>query len=269
MAVSATQSRVSPGLQAAFRDRGVQVLSLIALLILWQLFATAIGAFGGHNIVPGPIDTAPEFFSLLGSGAFVTPLFESVSRTLIGFIVAFLAGTAIGIASAQAPTFKILTGPSMNVLLFAPTLVLIYLGTSMIGVNNGGYTTIAIIAGLVVAPNVSIYMRDVMKDFDPELAAMADSYRVPTRQRVLEVYIPYLIPPILAAARIAFSQSWKVVMLTEVFGLPGGLGFALRSAYTMFDLDRMMSFLVVFVVALLVIEQGVRLAERRIVKWQS
>jgi NitT/TauT family transport system permease protein len=269
MAVSGATPRFSPGLNALLRDRGVQVGSLILLLIIWQVFATLIGAFGGHNIVPGPLDTAPEFFSILASGGFTTPLIESISRTALGFVVAFIAGTAIGIASAQAPTFKILTAPSMNVLLFAPTLVLIYLGTSMIGVSGGGYTTIGIIAGLVVAPNVSIYMRDVMKDFDPDLAAMADSYRVPTRQRVLEVYIPYLIPPILAAARIAFSQSWKVVMLTEVFGLPGGLGFALRSAYTMFDLDRMMSFLVVFVVALLVIEQGIRFAEHRIVKWQS
>jgi len=269
MAVSAATPRLSPWLSAALRDRGVQLGSLVILLLLWQVFAKAIGAFGGHNIVPGPIETAPEFFSILESGGFWTPLIESVSRTAIGFVVAFVAGTAIGIATAQTPTFRAFTAPSMNVLLFAPTLVLIYLGTSMIGVSGGGYSTIAIIAGLVVAPNVSIYMRDVMKDFDPELAAMADSYRVPTRQRVLEVYIPYLIPPILAATRIAFSQSWKVVMLTEVFGLPGGLGFAVKSAYTVFDLDRMMSFLVVFVVALLVIEQGIRLLEHRIVKWKA
>jgi NitT/TauT family transport system permease protein len=221
--------------------------------------------FGSAHIVPGPIQTAPEFFDIMQRGLFVQPLLETLSRTAVGFVVAFAAGTAIGIATAQAPTFKILTAPSMNVLLFAPTLVLIYMGTSMIGV---GYGTIAVIAGLAVAPNVSIYMRDVMKDFDPDLASMADSYRVPTRQRVLEVYIPYLIPPILAAARIAFSQSWKIVMLTEVFGMPGGLGFAVRSAYTMFDLDRMMSFLIVFIVALLVIEQGIRFAEHRIVKWQ-
>jgi NitT/TauT family transport system permease protein len=266
MAVSATTPRISPGLSALLRDRGVQAASLVLLLLLWQLFALAIGTFGGHAIVPGPMETAPEFFSILGSGGFVTPLVETLSRTFIGFMVAFFAGAAIGIASAQAPTFKVMTGPSMNVLLFAPTLVLIYLGTSMIGV---GYATVAVIAGLVVAPNVAIYMRDVMKDFDPDIASMADSYRVPTRQRVLEVYIPYLVPPILAAARIAFSQSWKVVLLTEVFGMPGGLGFQVRSAYTMFDLDRMMSYLIVFVVSLLVIEQGIRFAERRIVKWQS
>ena len=266
MAVSATSPRLSPAVSGLLRDRGIQLGSLVLLLLLWQAFATAIGTFGGHAIVPGPLDTAPEFFSILQSGGYWGPLLETVSRTLIGFLVAFVAGTAIGIASAQAPMFKAASGATMNVLLYAPTLVLIYLGTSMIGV---GYATVAIIAGLVVAPNVSIYMRDVMKDFDPDIASMADSYRIPTRQRVLEVYIPYLIPPILAAARIAFSQSWKVVLLMEVFGMPGGLGFAIRSAYTMFDLDRMMSFLIVFIVALLVIEQGIRFAEHRLVKWQS
>jgi NitT/TauT family transport system permease protein len=268
MAVSATPSRLSPGLAGALQDRGIQLASLVALVALWQAFASAIGLFGGAHIVPGPIETAPEFFEIIQRGVFITPLVETLSRTAVGFVVAFTAGTSIGIATAQAPTFKSLSGISLNVLLFAPSLVLIYLGTSMIGVGGGGYVTIAVIAGLIVTPNVSIYMRDVMKDFDPDLASMSDSYRVPTKQRVLEVYIPYLIPPILAASRIAFSQSWKIVMLTEVFGLPGGLGFAIKSAYTMFDLDRMMSFLIVFIVALLVIEQGIRLAERRIVKWQ-
>ena len=98
---------------------------------------------------------------------------------------------------------------------------------------------------------------------------MADSYRVPTRQRVLEVYLPFLIPPMLAASRIAFSQSWKVVMLSEVFGLPGGLGFQIRSAEDIGDPKRMMAYLIVFIVALLVIEQGIRIAEHRIVKWKA
>jgi len=244
----------------------VQVVSLIVLVFVWAAFASAIGTFGGTAIVPGPFDVAPRLATLIVSGEFVTPLLETLSRTIVGFSVAFLFGLTIGIATAQAPTFKLITAPSMNVLLFAPTLVLNYLGTSMIGV---GYATIAVIAGLVVAPNVSIFMRDVMADFDPDLSSMADSYRVSTRQRVLEVYLPYLIPPILAASRIAFSQSWKVVLLTEVFGMPGGLGYQIRSSYYIFDLYRMMSYLVVFIVVLLVVEQGIRFAEHRIVKWQA
>ena len=71
------------------------------------------------------------------------------------------------------------------------------------------------------------------------------------------------------ASRIAFSQSWKVVMLTEVFGMPRGLGYEIRSSYYIFDLPRMMAYLVVFIVALLVIEQGIRFMEHRIVKWKN
>jgi len=259
-------SSVNPAIANLLRDRGVQLLSLLFLLTFWGLFSLAIGTFGGHSIVPGPIDVAPRFARLIATGEFLGPLAETLSRTAVGFLVAFVTGLTVGIASAKVPSFKMITGPSMNVLLFAPTLVLIYLGTSMIGI---GYTTIAVIAGLVVGPNVSIYMRDVMADFDPELASMADSYRVPTRQRIFEVYIPYLIPPILAASRIAFSQSWKVVMLTEVFGMPKGLGYEIRSSYYIFDLPRMMAFLLVFIIALLLIEQLIRIAEHRIVKWRA
>ena len=265
MAVAKSSLNLAPGVAGLLRDRGIQVASLVGLLVIWGAFSALIGTFGGNVIVPGPFEVAPRFVRLMVTGEFIGPLLETLGRTGLGFLVAFVLGLVIGIASAKLLVFKAITAPSMNILLFAPTLVVIYLGTAMVGVGNG---TVAIIAGLLVAPNVSIYMRDVMADFDPDLTAMADSYRIPTRQRVLEVYLPYLVPPILAAARVAFSQSWKIVMLMEVFGQPGGLGYEIRSSYYIFDLQRMMAYLIVFIVALLVIEQGIRIVEHRLVKWQ-
>ena len=49
----------------------------------------------------------------------------------------------------------------------------------------------------------------------------------------------------------------------------GGLGYQIRSAEDIGDPRRMMAYLVVFIVALLVIEQAIRVAEHRIVKWKS
>ena len=99
-------------------------------------------------------------------------------------------------------------------------------------------------------------------------ASMADSFRVGGRQRIRDVYLPYLVPPMLAAARIGFSMSWKVVLLSEVFGFPGGLGFQIRINYTVYNLTALLAWLAIFVLALLVIEQGLRLTERRLVRWQ-
>ena len=98
---------------------------------------------------------------------------------------------------------------------------------------------------------------------------MADSYRAGRVQRIRDVYLPYLVPPILAAARIGFSMSWKVILLSEVFGFSGGLGFQIRINYGIYDLVSLLAWLSIFVIALLAIEQLIRITERRVVKWQS
>ena len=254
------------------RDRVAQLGSLVALIIVWALISSAVEAFrvvqqrSGGNLLPGPVDVAPALAQLLGSGQFAGPLWESLTRTAIGFAVGFIAGLAIGIATAKMRWFSISSAPLLNLILFAPTLVIIYLMIVMLGVQ---ILTIAVITGLVVGPNVAIYMRDVMRDFDGELVDMANSFQVPAWQRVRDMYLPYLVPPMLASARIGFSMSWKVVMLSEVFGFPGGLGFQIRSNYTIFNLTLLMAWLAVFVIALLLIEQFIRFTEHRVVKWQA
>lgn len=243
------------------RDRLLQVLSLVLLIVVWATLAIVVG----HDVIPGPAKVAPELARLVTSGEFVGPLVESLARTLVGFVVGFVAGVAIGIASAKSPWFAVLTAPALSILLFAPTLVIIFLGIAMLGQQ---LFTVAVICGLAVTPNIVVYMRDVMADFDPDILAMADSFRVPTLQRVRDAYLPYLIPPMLASARIGFSMAWKVVLLAEAFGFAGGLGFQIRIQYSVYDLTALLAWLSIFVVSLVLIEQLIRATERAVVKWQ-
>lgn len=243
------------------RHLSAQAISLVAIVVVWAIVSAVVGS----RIFPGPGQVAPEFTGLIASGEFAGPLVQSLSRTALGFMVGFIAGVAIGIASAKAPWFKVSTSPLLSIALFAPTLVVIFLGIAILGTS---LLSIALITGVTVAPNVAIFMRDVMSDFDPDLVDMSNAYRVPTGQRVKDLYLPYLIPAMLAAARIGFSMSWKVIMLAEVFGFPGGLGFKIRINYTVYNLTALLAWLIVFVLALLIIEQFLRIAERRIVRWQ-
>jgi ABC-type nitrate/sulfonate/bicarbonate transport system permease component len=243
------------------RDRATQALSLVVIVLIWAGLSASIGS----NVIPSPSDIAPFLAKLITTGNFIDPLMQSLVRTGIGFAVGFVAGVAIGIAVAKTRLFDRSTSLLLNIALFAPTLVIIFLGIAMIGTQ---LLSIAIVTGLVVAPNVAIYMRDVLRDLDPEVLSMADSFRVGGAQRIRDVYLPYLVPPMLSAARIGFSMSWKVVMLAEVFGFPGGLGFQIRINYTVYNLTALLAWLAIFVFALLVIEQLLRLAERRLVRWQ-
>jgi NitT/TauT family transport system permease protein len=242
------------------RDYGIQALSIVVLVAVWAVVAAQVG-----DVVPGPLTVAPALADLVSSGTFLGPLLQSLFRTVLGFACGFVIGVTLGIASGKVGWFALTASPLLNVVLFAPTLVVIFLGIAMLGTQ---IATIAIITSLVVAPNVAIYMRDAMRDFDHEIVAMADSFHASRRQRVRDLYLPYLVPPVLAASRIGFSMSWKVVMLSEVFGFPGGLGFQIRINYTVYDLTTLLAWLLVFVIALLVIEQAIRFIERRVVRWQ-
>lgn len=243
------------------RERLVQLLSIVGLIGAYTLAST----FVSPGVLPSPGEILAHLTRLVGTGDFLGPLAESLTRTAIGFVVGFVAGVAYGIAVAKTRWLRRSTSLLFNIVLFAPTLVIIFLALVMLGPN---FTTIALIVGVVVAPNVAVYMRDVMRDIDPDLLSMADSFKVSTRRRVQDIYLPYLVPPMLAAARVGFSMSWKVVMLSEVFGFPGGLGFEIRISYTAYNLALLLAWLSIFVVALLLIEQLIRSTERAIVKWQ-
>jgi ABC-type nitrate/sulfonate/bicarbonate transport system permease component len=244
------------------RERLTQLLSVILFIGLWAIASSMIGP----DILPGPVEVFPRLSSLIASGRFLGPLVESLVRTTLGFTTGFVGGLAYGIAAAKLPMLSRSTSVPFNVLLFAPTLIIIFLLLVMLGPQ---ITTVVLITGLVVGPTVAVYMRDVMGDLDPDLLSLADSFKVTVWRRIRDIYLPYLVPPMLAAARIGFSIAWKVVMLAEVFGFPGGLGFQIRISYSAYDLPRLLAWLSIFILALLAIEQLIRGFERRFVKWQT
>lgn len=240
----------------------VQVTALAAIVGAWQLASLAAGV----HILPGPLETVPVFVNLVRSGRFVVPLAGSLSRALTGFTLAFLLGVTYGIIAGRSRRFEHVSALVFQVALFFNTLVLILWGLAIMG--NANYWAVVAVTALAVFPNVGVYTRGVIKTIDRDMLEMAEAYHASPRSRILDVYLPFLAPAILASARIAFSMSWKVVMLAEVFGFPSGIGWQIAQAYQGYNLAGLISWLVVFVITLLLAEQLLRVVERRAIRWR-
>lgn len=245
----------------SLKERGLQVLSLAALVLAWHVLSIVLDT----SALPPPAEVAVRFWELVSGGRAHGPLGSTLLSTALGFVLGFLAGIAYGVIVYLAPRVGEVMSGLFNVVLFAPTLILIFLGLVMLGHDNR--LTVILIAGFVVFPNVAVYIRDALRDVDPEIHIMADSYKVESWQRVKDIYIPYLIPPMLGSGRIGFSMAWKVAFLTEVFGFPEGLGWQVRMAYSVYNMTSLLAWLVVFIIAILLVEQGTRALERAVVKW--
>lgn len=246
----------------AIKERGLQLASLILLVLAWG----GVSLIVGERIVPPPTDVFPVAWEMVASGFFAEHLLASLNRLLLGFILALLLGTAIGIASAQLIRLGIAAAAMITIIMTMPSLVIIFVAMIMLGQND---FTIVLIAGLIVFPFVSVPIRDAMKEIDRDILSMADSFKVSTLRKVVDVYIPYLVPPILSASRIGFSLAWKMVVLSEIFGFGSGIGWQISLKYFQYDLESLIAWLIIFVVIILFIEQIIRAGERKVVKWKE
>ena len=245
----------------ALKERGYQLLSLMALVAAWLLLSVVLDT----SALPPPHEVAAALWDLVSDGDAFPPLASTLQSTTLGFVVGFVTGIAYGVAVYVWGRFGEVFNGLFNAVLFAPTLILIFLGLVMFG--HKSRLTVVLIAGLVVFPNVAVYVRDALNDLDDDVKSMALSYKVVLPQMVRDVYVPYLIPTMLASGRVAFSLAWKVAFLTEVFGYPEGLGWRVRNAYTVYDMTTLLAWLTVFIIAILMIEQLTRVVERGLVKW--
>jgi NitT/TauT family transport system permease protein len=237
-----------------------QFASLALIVIGWEVTARLVDT----SALPTATQTFATLGELVASGKAFGPLGSTLLRTALGFLLGFFLGGLYGIFAALSRTFATLTAWPLQIAIFTPTLILIFLFLISFGRTN---TTVIVLIGLVVTPVVGVYIRDALSDLDPELEGMAHSFKVPLAQRIMGMYLPFLIPPMLAAGRIGFTLAWKVAFLSEIFGFPNGLGWQVRSSYQIYNVSALLGWLMLFILTLLAAEQLTRLVERRIVKW--
>jgi ABC-type nitrate/sulfonate/bicarbonate transport system permease component len=243
------------------KERGLQVVSLICILIAWEVLARAVDLGDSY---PPPTTVLPVFVDLVKGGSAFGPLGSTLGRTIAGFVLGFAVGILYGVLTHVSRRFDQYSRGLFNIVQYSPTLVIIFLGLVILGRN---FFTIAMIIGFCIFTEVGVYMRDAFRNFDDELLDMSKSYKVSFWRRVIDLYFPFLIPPMLATARIGFTLAWKIGFLCEVFGLPKGLGWEVRSSYMVYDMPLLLAWLTVFIIALLLIEQVIRTTERVVVKW--
>ena len=237
-----------------------QIGSLVFIVAVWAIAADAVDT----SALPSPFAVGGSLVDLVATGRAFEPLGNTLGRTIAGFLLGVFLGTTYGIAAALSRTFAELTRWLLQIAIFTPTLILIFLFLISLGRTN---TVVIVLIGLVVMPVVGTYIRDAMGDFDDELTGMARSYKAGLWQRVTGMYLPFLVPPLLAAGRIAFTLAWKVAFLAEIFGFPNGIGWQVKTTYDIYNIQLLLAWLMLFIVVLLVAEQLMRLAERTFVKW--
>ncbi|MGH6704548.1 MAG: ABC transporter permease [Bradyrhizobium sp.] len=239
-----------------------RILSLAALIALWAVAAALVQS----RLLPGPLAVGAVTLAEIRSGELPFQLGCTLARVIGSFSIAMLLGTVAGYAMGRSKAIDRYADPWLIVLINMPALVTIIFAYVWIGLNE----TAAIVAVAInKLPNVTVVMREGTRALDPELEEMAKAFQFTGLSRIRHVVIPQLAPSLAASSRSGLSIVWKIVLVVELLGRPNGVGFVLGSAFSLFDMARILSYAICFIVVMLVIESFlVQPIERRTNRWR-
>ncbi|MEO6840792.1 MAG: ABC transporter permease subunit [Bradyrhizobium sp.] len=239
-----------------------RVLSLAILIAVWAVAA----ALAQSRLLPGPVAVAAATLAEIRSGELPFQMACTLARVIGSFTIAMVLGTIAGYAMGRSRTADRFADSWLVVLINMPALVVIIFAYIWIGLNE----TAAILAVAVnKLPNVVVMMREGARALDPEIDEMAKAFQFTALKRIRHVVIPQLAPYLAASSRSGLSIVWKIVLVVELIGRPNGVGFVLGSAFSLFDMARILSYAICFIVLMLVIESLlVQPLERRANRWR-
>jgi NitT/TauT family transport system permease protein len=229
----------------------------------WQLLSTFVFE---PFILPGPGAVLREMWEILRGGDFWPNFWATTKHLAIGFVLAFLLGTAIGIAMGRSPYWDGFFRDYVMLTLTTPGLVF-----ALICVMIFGLATAAPIVAIVLTsfPHITVNVEEGVRAIPRELLDMATAYGVDRRTQLRHIVLPSVAPYLFTAVRYGFAIAWKITALTELFGGSEGVGIQIRVKFELFNTAGVIAWAFFLVALALVTERLVlQRLERRFFRWR-
>ncbi len=231
-------------------DKLKKLTGVFFWLALWQLAAMKIGK---EVLLASPLSTIKALISLCGQSAFWHAIIFSLTRIMLGFVLALVTGVVLAALSAVSDTVRYIFAPLFSVVKAVPVASFIILALLWV---RGGNLSICI-SFLMVLPIIYNNMLAGFTRVDKSLLEMAAVFRLSTVKKIKYIYIPQVLPYFTAACTTSLGLCWKSGIAAEVIGMPAGsMGNRLYETKLYMDTPEMFAWTVVIVLISYLVEKG-------------
>jgi NitT/TauT family transport system permease protein len=224
----------------------------------WQAASMLIGM---EIILPGPAETLARTGRLLASPGFEADVVATIARGLAGFAFSAVAAVGLGVAAGRSETLFVMLQPAVGLVRATPVMSIILL--AMIWFQTDGMPVF--VSFLMCFPVLYGNVVEGIRALDRDLVDMARAFGV-RRLRVFGgLYLPAILPFLVAGFSATLGLSWKVVVAAEVLGQPvRAVGSRLQDARVMLDTAGVFAWTVVALALAAVTEGLLRVVARRL-----
>ncbi|GBD22077.1 Putative aliphatic sulfonates transport permease protein SsuC [bacterium HR28] len=244
-------------------EAAVQVLSPIALLLIWEIAARA--GWVDQRFFPAPSAIVRAFWDAITTGVLLHHLKITLWRVLLGTLIGGVPAVLIGLAMGLWRWLRLTLDPIIAATYPLPKSALFPLLLLIFGLGEGSKVSMVAIGVFYLA--VTNAMEGVLA-ISPVYFDVAKTFGARRWDVIRTVALPGAMPLVLAGLRLGVGTGLILGVLAEMLGARDGLGYLLWSAWQTFSVSSLWATLFVTAVLGFASVQLVDFLRRVLVPWQ-
>jgi len=243
------------GWSAGLGRRGLSYILPFAVVAgLWQIASLFFPPF----LFPSLIDVFKRCFDIFVSWSQFSDVLATVGRILAGLAGAFIVGAAFAVMMARSRAVNDFLSPILTLFQGIPALSWVVFAIIWF---HGIEPRIFFIMVMTTLPAFTFQVLSALQAMSRDLMEMVMSFR-PTRAKLFRaMIIPAILPDILTAWKVNLGNASRVVVVAELVGATGGVGYELLQQQQIFDMAGALAWTLQLVFFVLISQKIIALIE--------
>lgn len=186
-------------------------LALLIVLGLWQVVVWS--GWRPAYVLPGPAETLAAAWDMMQTQRFWNALATTMSRAIVGFSVATVIGTAIGVLVARIRPLRLAIGALITGLQTMPSISWFPLAILLFGINE---RAILFVVVLGAAPSIANGVISGIDNIPPSFLRLGIVLGARTVALYRNIVLPAALPGYVAGLTQGWAFAWRSLMAGEL-----------------------------------------------------
>ena len=234
------------------------------VIALWQLVHTL--GLVSPTLLPSPLDVIRAGQRLVSRGELWPHVVASTLRVLAGVVIGVTLAVPVGFALGWYPAARRFFDPLLNFLRALPPIALVPLVVVYVGIGENGRLFVLIYASFFPA---TIVIYEGITAIESIYIRAAQVLGATSREMFARVILPFTLPHILTAFRVALGVAWATLVAAELVAARTGLGAMIQDASNFFQIPTIFLGIIIIGVIALLMDSLLRAVIARFVSWRE
>ncbi|AWW37087.1 ABC transporter permease [Streptomyces cadmiisoli] len=221
-ALDAVQTGRTPLRETLVRKVLPPVTAVALVLVVWQVLVWA-GAAPAYKL-PSPSAVWAEVENAWLQGRLLDYIWTSVSRGLLGFLMALAIGTPLGLLVARVKFVRAAIGPILSGLQSLPSVAWVPPAVLWLGLNNSMMYAVILLGAV---PSIANGLVSGVDQVPPLFLRAGRTLGASGLKGTWHIVMPAALPGYLAGLKQGWAFSWRSLMAAEIIASSPDLGIGL------------------------------------------